>query len=121
MDEIIKSAERLCKRIENKLADLSVTRVTDDFINEAKVIISMENTMDEMLSFLRSFIIRRDNIIDLTELWHNNSEEPEDNSLIIYESIYGDYLQKRYTQVYSSMKCIKRWAYIKDLLPKGGK
>lgn len=118
---MIKCAESLCKRIENKFADLSLTRVTDDFINESKVIISMENTMGEMLSFLRSFIIRKDNIIDITELWHNKSEEPEDDSLIIYESIYGDYLQKRYTQAYSSMKCIKRWAYIKDLLPEGDK
>ena len=57
---------------------------------------------------------------DTTELWHDASDIPNDDSLIIYESVYGDILLKRFTNRLSAMANVFRWAYVNDLLPKGG-
>ena len=57
---------------------------------------------------------------DATELWHDASDIPYDDSLIIYESVYGDILLKRFTNRLSAMANVFRWAYVNDLLPKGG-
>ena len=58
-------------------------------------------------------------LVDLSRVWHDATEEPKADSLILYESIYNDILLMRYTQKESSMKSIIKWAYIEDLLPKG--
>ena len=59
-------------------------------------------------------------LVNLLLVWHDATEEPKADSLILYESIYNDILLRRYTQRESSMKTIIKWAYIEDLLPKGG-
>ena len=53
-------------------------------------------------------------------MWHDASDIPNDDSLIIYESVYGDILLKLFTNRASAMANVLRWAYISDLLPKGG-
>ena len=58
---------------------------------------------------------------DMSQLWHDASDIPNDDSLIIYESVYGDILLKRFTNRASAMANVLRWAYVNDLLPKGGK
>lgn len=57
---------------------------------------------------------------DLSQVWHEAKEEPKADSLILYESIYNDMILMRYAQRESAMKSIIKWAYIEDLLPKGG-
>ena len=57
---------------------------------------------------------------DTTNIWHDASDIPNDDSLIIYESVYGDILLKRSTNRDSVMANVLRWAYVNDLLPKGG-
>ena len=57
---------------------------------------------------------------DLSQVWHDASDIPNDDSLIIYESVYGDILLKRFTNRASAMANVLRWAYVNDLLPKGG-
>ena len=57
---------------------------------------------------------------DLSQVWHYASDIPNDDSLIIYESVYGDILLKRFTNRASAMANVLRWAYVNDLLPKGG-
>lgn len=56
----------------------------------------------------------------LSQLWHDASDIPNDDSIIIYESVYGDILLKRFTNRASAMANVLRWAYVNDLLPKGG-
>ena len=60
-------------------------------------------------------------------VWHDASEEPEGNSAILvqwnikgnsgYEFYYADSINwDRYVEIYG----VSIWAYISDLLPKGG-
>ena len=56
----------------------------------------------------------------LSQLWHDANDIPNDDSLIIYESVYGDILLKRFTNRASAMANVLRWAYVNDLLQKGG-
>ena len=55
---------------------------------------------------------------DLSQVWHDASEIPRDDSLIIVQSVYGDILLRRFVNRKSSMATIQRWAYVDDLLPK---
>lgn len=62
-------------------------------------------------------------------VWHNSSEEPQGDSEILFDGvgysiIYGieSDLDKSGIDWKELVKdhCIQRWAYIDDLLPKGG-
>ena len=65
---------------------------------------------------------------NLESLWHGVSEEPQDDLVIIYQDKHGDcwFATKRDIVILNiNWECfatinIKRWAYISDLLPKGG-
>ena len=65
---------------------------------------------------------------NLSSLWHDASEEPKENSVILvqwnikgnsgYEFYYADSINwDRFVEIYG----VSIWAYISDLLPKGGK
>ena len=60
-------------------------------------------------------------------VWHDASEEPECEYEFICQDTLGDvWLTKRraYETCWEERairECIVRWAYVKDLLPKGGK
>lgn len=60
-------------------------------------------------------------LVDLSKVWHDSSEIPQHDALILFQSIYGDILLIRFQDRKSSMATIQRWAYVDDLLPKGGK
>ena len=64
---------------------------------------------------------------NLESLWHDASEEPKENSVILvqwnikgnsgYEFYYADSINwDRFVEIYG----VSIWAYISDLLPKGG-
>lgn len=59
-------------------------------------------------------------------LWHDASEEPECEYEFICQDTLGDvWLTKRRAyeigwEERAIRECIIRWAYVKDLLPKGG-
>ena len=65
---------------------------------------------------------------NLESLWHDASEEPQDDLVIIYQDKHGDcwFATKRDIVILNiNWECfatvnIRRWAYISDLLPKGG-
>ena len=71
------------------------------------------------------------NLVDLPKIWHDASEEPEYNfKQILYQDKYGAWfftlkhdivivLQFKWDDF--AAENISRWAYIDDLLPKGGK
>lgn len=69
-----------------------------------------------------------DNLVDLSKIWHDASEMPkEDEWLLIQfgEDCYDTLvLSDLYTDIFY-VRCKKygdiRWAYVSDLLPKGGK
>ncbi len=72
-----------------------------------------------------------DNNPDLSALWHDASEEPKNDSHILMQyNYFGDKEYKSFHNEYDEFinweKLVKihgisQWAYISDLLPKGGK
>ena len=64
---------------------------------------------------------------DLSALWHDASEEPKDGYLLIefgenkYDTMFiRQYFGESIWKIWCREKKITRWAYISDLLPKGG-
>ena len=62
----------------------------------------------------------KEGLISLSWVWHDSSEIPQHDALILFQSTYGDILLIRFQDRKSSMATIQRWAYVDDLLPKGG-
>lgn len=64
-------------------------------------------------------------------VWHDANEEPEDKYEILVQDEFGHFWLTDYVEDIShyqngwkecaACECILRWAYISDLLPKGGK
>ena len=60
----------------------------------------------------------KEGLISLSWVWHDSSEIPQHDALILFQSIYGDILLIRFQDRKSSMATIQRWAYVDDLLLK---
>lgn len=85
---------------------------------------------DGVLDTYVSIVVDDDNLVDLAKIWHDASEEPKDGTHILME--YGFMRSEEFVSYhigYDGMeswdkfrKCygITRWAYISELLPKGG-
>lgn len=63
---------------------------------------------------------------NLESLWHDASEEPRRNELLLGEdtdgfSIYRWCGQEDNWEAFMNKTGLRRWAYIDELLPKGGK
>ena len=66
---------------------------------------------------------------NLERLWHDASEVPNENTSIVF-IWYGNLIHKLeiipnvdklFYSWLTANRCIKQWAYIDDILPKGGK
>ena len=126
MKELIEEAEKLYKQIDKAQVHLINARLNNDEEGKKSAISEMETTMCNAMQLLKCFIDRKDNIVDLSEVFHNAAEKPDMRRDLLYDSRfcgYGvlktmppyvdewSYIQKTYG--------IKRWAYVEDLLPKG--
>ena len=63
--------------------------------------------------------------INLNDVWHDANEKPKDDMDILFISKNGKVhkVSKIDNSLYDWLKdndCIDKWAYINDLLPKGG-
>ena len=62
---------------------------------------------------------------DLSQVWHDASEEPQKYP-ILYQDEFGNVYVQQTLKDYvnwvelKELEYVKRWAYICDLLPKGG-
>ena len=86
---------------------------------------------DGVLDTYVSIVVDEDrNLVDLSKIWHDASEEPKDRTHILMEYGYLNSLgfksyktDNRLVNNWDTFKKyyrISRWAYISDLLPKGG-
>ena len=129
MEELIKEAEKLYKNIDD--IQLMWVKSTKDSYEEGKIfaIGLMHATMNSVSQFLKCLIDRKGNIVDLGEVWHEVNNEPNDESRILIIDDKDDWYSlnhkgykdndKHWENVVRAFGMTK-WAYLKDLLPKGG-
>ena len=125
MKELIKETENLYKQIDKAQVQLINARLNNDEKGKKSAISEMETAMCNAMQLLKCFIDRKDNIVDLSEVWHNTNEEPKEG-WIIGQNKYDEFdifvieLECILPKGWFYTNNIGRWAYVKDLLPKGG-
>ena len=127
MKELIEEAEKLYKEIDSiQMLWVASTKDNDE---EGKrfAIGRMSVAMCDTMQLLRCIIDSKDNIVDKGNVFHSAEEAPDMRRDLLYESPFGrcgvlnmlplcDEEWSYFKRVYK----IRRWAYIDDLLPKGG-
>ena len=124
---MIKESESLYKQIDKAQVHLINARLQKDEEGKKSAISEIETAICNASQLLKCLIERKDNIVDLSKVFHNAAETPDMRGDLLYESPFGGYgvlntlplcyeEWSHFKRVYK----IKRWAYIDDLLPKGG-
>ena len=127
MKELIEEAEKLYEEIDT-IQMLWVASTKDNDEEGIRYAIGrMSVAMCSAMQLLKCFIDRKDNIVDLCEVFHNVVEKPDrGKDILIDTDTFGyDVVTAKWHSVerwasFASLYVIKRWAYIDDLLPKGG-
>ena len=114
MKELINVAEELYKQIDKAQVHLINARLQKDEKGKESAISEMETAMCNAMQLLKCFIDRKDNIVDLSEVWKDGKKEkPLPYSEIVVRDCCITTNQE--DDVNES-----QWAYLEDLLPKGG-
>ena len=126
MKKMIEEAEKLYKEIDKAQVHLINARLQSDEEGKRSAISEMETAMCNAMQLLKCFIDRKDNIVDLSEVWHNVAKKPDrgegiliDTDTLGYDAITAKWHSDERWASFASLYVIKRWAYVKDLLPKG--
>ena len=121
---MIKEAESLYKQIDKAQVHLINARLQKDEEGKKSAISEMETTMCNAMQLLTCLVEHKDNIVDLSEVCHNTDEEPKEG-WIIGQNKYDEFdifvmeLECILPKEWFYTNNIGRWAYVKDLLPKG--
>ena len=128
MNELIKVAEELYKQIDKAQVHLINARLNNNEEDKKSAISEMETAMCNTMQLLKCFIDRKDNIVDLGEVFHDVVEKPDrgkdiliDTDTFGYDVVTAKWHSDERWASFASLYVIKRWAYVKDFLPKGGK
>ena len=114
MNKLIEEAERLYKKIDKAQVHLINARLNNDEEGKKLAISEMETAMCDVSRLLKCFIERKDNIVDLSEVWKDGKKEkPLPYSEIVVRDCCITTNQEDDVDV-------SQWAYLSDLLPKGG-
>ena len=126
MKELIEEAENLYKQIDKTQVHLINARLQKDEEGKKSAISEMETTMCNAMQLLTCLVEHKDNIVDLRKVWHDINIVPSNNKGIIYltkkgkigviKAIKSDKWDWYVADKYSIIK----WAYVDDILPKGG-
>ena len=132
MKELIKEAERLYKNIDETQSHLIKARLDKDRIREHLELIGLETIVFDAKQLLKCIIDRKDNIVDLGEVWHTldlNASVPDSNiAYLDIIAIVDNKIVRRVNCLASLYRWLRtnavvqgqvKWAYLKDLLPKG--
>ena len=138
MKELIKEAENPYKQIDKAQVHLINALLNNNEEGKKSAISEMETAMCDVSRLLKCFIDRKDNIVDLGEVWHNKDTKPEINKLFVFQDEYDedffftgfidpdmpDYVTLIDPHTDLDELChldkLIKWAYVDDLLPKGG-
>ena len=126
MKELIEEAEKLYKEIDKAQVHLINARLQKDEEGKKSAISEIETAMCNAMQLLKCFIDRKDNIVDLSKVFHNVVEKPDrgkdiliDTDTFGYDVVTAKWHSDERWASFASLYVIKRWAYVKDLLPKG--
>ena len=129
---MIKEAESLYKQIGKAQVHLINARLNNDEEGKKSAISEMETAMCNASQLLKCFIERKDNIVDLGEVWHTLDLKDKHNVDVAYldiVAIVDNEILRDITTLNSLCNWLRynsvvegqvKWAYLKDLLPKGG-
>lgn len=135
MNKLIKEAEKLYKQVDKAQVHLINSRLSNDEEGKKYAISEMETAMCNAMQLLKCFIDRKDNIVDLSDVWKDSNHIPHTGKkvvvvnndskfisgyLFIHKHTFTVEVNSFYTET-SDIGDLYRWAYIDDLLPKGGK
>ena len=119
---LIEEAERLRRQIDEAQVHLINARLQKDEEGKKSAISEMETTMCNAIQLLTCLVERKDNIVDLSEVWHNITEPADRNGYVLlanHPKFIDMASQGQKIWGYSTCKGAK-YAYLEDLLPKGG-
>ena len=113
MKELIKESENLYKQIDKAQVHLINARLSNDEEGKESAISEMETAMCNAMQLLKCFIDRKDNIVDLTEVWKDGKKEKPIacSDIVIRECCI--------TSNYEDVVDESQWAYLDDLLREG--
>lgn len=127
MNKLIKEAERLYKKIDKTQVHLINARLQKDEEGKKSAISEMETAMCDASRLLKCFIDRKDNIVDLGEVWHKYSPKQEICDAIIacckddiLFEVHSQYSIDIFLKYNRHLEGKIYFAFVKDLLPKGG-
>ena len=113
MNKLIEEAENLYKQIDKAQVHLINARLSNDEESKKAAFSEMETAMCNAMQLLKCFIERKDNIVDLGEVWKDGKKEkPIPCSDIVIRDCC-------ITSGYEDVVDESQWAYLDDLLPKG--
>lgn len=128
MNKLIEVAEELYKQIDKAQVHLINARLNNDEEGKKSAISEMETSMCNAMKLLKCFIDRKDNIVDLSEVWneYNPKQEICDEIIARYKDdiLYDVHSQldiDRFLRYNWHLKGKVYFSFVKDLLPKGGK
>ena len=127
MKELIKEAERLYKNIDETQSHLIKARLDKDRIREHLELIGLETIVFDAKQLLKCIIDRKDNIVDLSEVWHkyNPKQEICDGIIARYKDdilfeVHSQYSIDIFLKYNRHLEGKVYFSFVKDLLPKGG-
>ena len=114
MNKLIEVAEELYKQIDKAQVHLINARLNNDEEDKKSAISEIETAMCNASQLLKCLIERKDNIVDLSEVWKDGKKE---KPLPYSEIVVRDCC---ITTNHEDVVDESQWAYLSDLLPKGG-
>ena len=127
MNELIKEAEKLYEKIDNAQVHLINARLNNDEEDKKSAISEIETAMCNAMQLLKCLIDRKDNIVDMSELWHkyNPKQEICDGIIACYKDdilfeVHSQYSIDIFLKHNRHLEGKIYFAFVKDLLPKGG-
>ena len=114
MKELIEEAEEIYNQIDKAQVHLINARLNNDEEGKKSAISEMETAMCNTMRLLKCLIERKGNIVDLSEVWKDGKKEkPLPYSDIVVRDCC-------ITTNHEDVVDESQWAYLDDLLPKGG-
>ena len=127
MKELIEEAERLYKKIDKAQVHLINARLQKDEEGKKSDISEMETTMCNAIQLLTCLVERKDNIVDLREVWHKYNPKQEICDAIIacckddiLFEVHSQYSIDIFLKYNRHLEGKVYFSFVKDLLPKGG-